>query len=63
MTPLNPLHLPGEGGEFGQRSSWPRRAAVSDEIAPTYVFFTAPQLASYYSGEVLDPTGGETLAA
>jgi len=25
------------------------------------VFFAAPQLSSYYSGEVLAPTGGETL--
>jgi hypothetical protein len=25
------------------------------------VFFAAAQLSSYYSGEVLAPTGGETL--
>jgi hypothetical protein len=37
------------------------RAAQPDEIAPSYVFFAANQLSSYYSGEVLAPLGGETL--
>ena len=37
------------------------RAAQPDEIAPSYVFFAAAQLSSYYSGEVLAPIGGETL--
>jgi len=35
--------------------------AQSDELAPSYVFSAAEQLSSYYSGEVLAPTGGETL--
>jgi hypothetical protein len=35
--------------------------AQPDEIAPSYVFFAAGQLSSYYSGEVLAPVGGETL--
>ncbi len=37
------------------------RAAEPDEIAPSYVFFASAPLSSYYSGEVLAPTGGETL--
>jgi NAD(P)-dependent dehydrogenase (short-subunit alcohol dehydrogenase family) len=37
------------------------RAAQPDEIAPSYVFFAAGQLSSYYSGEVLAPIGGEYL--
>ncbi len=37
------------------------RAAQPDEIAPSYVFFAAEQLSSYYTGEVLAPIGGETL--
>ena len=31
------------------------------EIAPSYVFFAAQQLPSYYTGEVLASIGGETL--
>jgi len=37
------------------------RAAQPDEIAPSYVFFAAGRMSSYYSGEVLAPIGGETL--
>ena len=37
------------------------RPAQPDEIAPSYVFFAAGRLSSYYSGEVLAPLGGETL--
>jgi NAD(P)-dependent dehydrogenase (short-subunit alcohol dehydrogenase family) len=37
------------------------RPAQPDEIAPSYVFFAADRLLSYYSGEVLAPIGGETL--
>jgi hypothetical protein len=37
------------------------RAAHPDEIAPSYVFFASNQTSGYYSGEVLAPTGGETL--
>jgi NAD(P)-dependent dehydrogenase (short-subunit alcohol dehydrogenase family) len=37
------------------------RAAHPDEIAPSYVFFAAERLSSYYTGEVLAPIGGETL--
>lgn len=46
--------------KFGQQVPM-GRAAQPDEIAPSYVFFAAPQLSSYYSGEVLAPIGGETL--
>ena len=38
-----------------------QRAAQPDEIAPSYVFFASERLSSYYSGEILAPTGGETL--
>lgn len=37
------------------------RAAHPDEIAPSFVFFAAGEFSSYYTGEVLAPTGGETL--
>jgi NAD(P)-dependent dehydrogenase (short-subunit alcohol dehydrogenase family) len=37
------------------------RAAHPDEIAPSYVFFAAGLMSSYYSGEVLAPVGGETM--
>jgi NAD(P)-dependent dehydrogenase (short-subunit alcohol dehydrogenase family) len=60
-TPLIPATFPGERVEtFGQQVPM-GRAAQPDEIAPSYVFFAAPQLSSYYSGEVLAPVGGETL--
>jgi NAD(P)-dependent dehydrogenase (short-subunit alcohol dehydrogenase family) len=36
-------------------------AAHPDDVAPSYVFFAAERLSAYYSGEVLAPTGGETL--
>jgi NAD(P)-dependent dehydrogenase (short-subunit alcohol dehydrogenase family) len=60
-TPLIPSTFPAEKVEkFGQQVPM-GRAAQPDEIAPSYVFFAAPQLSSYYSGDVLAPTGGETL--
>jgi NAD(P)-dependent dehydrogenase (short-subunit alcohol dehydrogenase family) len=60
-TPLIPSTFPEEKVEkFGQQVPM-ERAAHPDEIAPSYVFFAAPQLSSYYSGEVLAPIGGETL--
>jgi NAD(P)-dependent dehydrogenase (short-subunit alcohol dehydrogenase family) len=60
-TPLIPATFPEERvAKFGQQTPM-RRAAQPDEIAPSYVFFAAPQLSSYYSGEVLAPVGGETL--
>lgn len=60
-TPLIPATFPKEKVEkFGQQVPM-GRAAQPDEIAPSYVFFAAPQLSSYYSGEVLAPVGGETL--
>jgi NAD(P)-dependent dehydrogenase (short-subunit alcohol dehydrogenase family) len=60
-TPLIPSTFPEERVEkFGQQVPM-GRAAQPDEIAPSYVFFAAPQLSSYYSGEVLAPIGGETL--
>ena len=37
------------------------RPAHPDEIAPSYVFFAADRLSSYYTGEVLAPVGGETM--
>jgi NAD(P)-dependent dehydrogenase (short-subunit alcohol dehydrogenase family) len=60
-TPLIPATMPPEKVEsFGMQVPM-GRAADPDEIAPSYVFFAAPQLSSYYTGEVLAPIGGETL--
>jgi NAD(P)-dependent dehydrogenase (short-subunit alcohol dehydrogenase family) len=60
-TPLIPSTMPEEKVEsFGSHVPM-GRAAQPDEIAPSYVFFASGELSSYYSGEVLAPTGGETL--
>jgi NAD(P)-dependent dehydrogenase (short-subunit alcohol dehydrogenase family) len=60
-TPLIPATMPEEKVEnFGKQVPM-QRAAQPDEIAPSYVFFAAKQLSSYYTGEVLAPIGGETL--
>lgn len=45
---------------FGERTPY-GRAAQPDEIAPSYVFFASDTLSGCYSGEVLAPTGGDTL--
>ena len=45
---------------FGEQTPMGRPASA-DEIAPSFVFFAAPRLSSYYTGEVLAPVGGETL--
>ncbi|RKT89152.1 NAD(P)-dependent dehydrogenase, short-chain alcohol dehydrogenase family [Saccharopolyspora antimicrobica] len=59
-TPLIPSTLPAEHVEgFGEHVPM-GRMAHPDEIAPSYVFFAAEQLSSYYTGEVLAPVGGET---
>ncbi|MEU7893332.1 SDR family oxidoreductase [Nonomuraea sp. NPDC049152] len=60
-TPLIPATMPEERVEnFGKQAPM-KRAADPDEIAPSYVFFAAERLSSYYSGEILAPIGGETL--
>jgi NAD(P)-dependent dehydrogenase (short-subunit alcohol dehydrogenase family) len=60
-TPLIPATMDAERVEsFGGHTPF-GRAAQPDEIAPSYVFFAAALLSSYYSGEVLAPIGGETL--
>jgi NAD(P)-dependent dehydrogenase (short-subunit alcohol dehydrogenase family) len=60
-TPLIPATFEAERvAKFGSQAPM-GRAAQPDEIAPSYVFFAAGQLSSYYSGEVLAPVGGETL--
>ncbi|AEF39873.1 SDR family oxidoreductase [Hoyosella subflava] len=60
-TPLIPATFPEDAvKDFGEQAPY-KRAAQPDEIAPSYVFFAANQLSSYYSGEVLAPIGGETL--
>jgi NAD(P)-dependent dehydrogenase (short-subunit alcohol dehydrogenase family) len=60
-TPLIPSTMPPEKVEsFGGMVPM-QRAAQPDEIAPSYVFFASERLSSYYSGEILAPTGGETL--
>jgi NAD(P)-dependent dehydrogenase (short-subunit alcohol dehydrogenase family) len=59
-TPLIPATLPEEKVEkFGQQTPY-GRVAQPDELAPSYVFFAANQLSSYYTGEVLAALGGET---
>jgi NAD(P)-dependent dehydrogenase (short-subunit alcohol dehydrogenase family) len=59
-TPLIPATFPPEKVEkFGEQVPY-KRPAQPDEIAPSYVFFAAEQLSSYYTGEVLAPLGGET---
>lgn len=60
-TPLIPATMPPEKVEsFGEQAPI-GRPAQPDEIAPSYIFFAAGRLSSYYSGEVLAPLGGETL--
>ncbi|MFB9877715.1 SDR family oxidoreductase [Planobispora siamensis] len=60
-TPLIPATFPQEKVEkFGEQVPM-KRAADPDEIAPSYVFFAAGRLSSYYTGEILAPIGGETL--
>lgn len=60
-TPLIPATMDAEKTEsFGEQTPM-GRAAQPDEIAPSYVFFAAGRMSSYYSGEVLAPIGGETL--
>jgi NAD(P)-dependent dehydrogenase (short-subunit alcohol dehydrogenase family) len=59
-TPLIPATLPPEKvAKFGQQVPY-GRVAQPDELAPSYVFFAANQLSSYYTGEVLAALGGET---
>jgi NAD(P)-dependent dehydrogenase (short-subunit alcohol dehydrogenase family) len=59
-SPLIVATMPGEKVKsFGSHVPM-GRAAQPDEIAPSYVFFAAGELSSYYSGEVLAPVGGET---
>jgi NAD(P)-dependent dehydrogenase (short-subunit alcohol dehydrogenase family) len=60
-TPLIPATMPAEKVESFGADVPMGRAAQPDEIAPSYVFFAAGRLSSYYSGEVLAPIGGETL--
>jgi NAD(P)-dependent dehydrogenase (short-subunit alcohol dehydrogenase family) len=60
-TPLIPATMDEEKvRSFGSHVPM-GRAAHPDEIAPSYVFFASGELSSYYSGEILAPTGGETL--
>ena len=60
-TPLIPATMPEDKVDsFGAQAPI-GRVADPDEIAPSFVFFAADRLSSYYSGEVLAPIGGETL--
>jgi NAD(P)-dependent dehydrogenase (short-subunit alcohol dehydrogenase family) len=60
-TPLIPSTFgPEKTAQFGKQVPM-ERAAQPDEIAPSYVFFAADRLSSFYTGEVLAPIGGETL--
>lgn len=58
-TPLIPATMDEEKvASFGQQAAM-GRAAQPDEIAPSYVFLASEQLSSYYTGQILAPTGGE----
>ncbi|MFC4906955.1 SDR family oxidoreductase [Actinomadura gamaensis] len=58
-TPLIPATMPDERVEsFGKQAPM-GRAADPDEVAPSYVFFAANRLSSYYTGQTLVPAGGE----
>jgi NAD(P)-dependent dehydrogenase (short-subunit alcohol dehydrogenase family) len=60
-TPLIPSTMPEEKVEsFGEQVPM-GRAAQPDEIAPSYVFFAANRLSSYYTGEIISPVGGEVM--
>jgi NAD(P)-dependent dehydrogenase (short-subunit alcohol dehydrogenase family) len=60
-TPLIPATMDEQKvASFGQDVPM-ERAAHPDEIAPSFVFFAAGRLSSYYTGEILAPIGGETL--
>ncbi|MFW0788776.1 SDR family oxidoreductase [Gordonia sp. CPCC 205333] len=60
-TPLTPGTMPADLVEdFGTQAPI-GRSAQPDEIAPSYVFFAADSLSSYYSGQVLAPVGGEIV--
>jgi hypothetical protein len=63
VDPADPVHLPGgEGGEVRPAGAdGPGGSARRDR--PLLCVFAAPQLSSYYSGEVLAPTGGENCPA
>jgi NAD(P)-dependent dehydrogenase (short-subunit alcohol dehydrogenase family) len=60
-TPLIPATMPADKTKDFGRQVPMGRPAQPDEIAPSYVFFAADRLSSYYTGEVLAPVGGETL--
>ncbi|GLZ07363.1 oxidoreductase [Actinomadura sp. NBRC 104412] len=58
-TPLIPATFDEQRVEgFGGQSPM-GRAADPDEVAPSYVFFAANRLSSYYTGQTLVPAGGE----
>ncbi|MGI5166731.1 SDR family oxidoreductase [Spirillospora sp. CA-253888] len=58
-TPLIPATFPEEKvKDFGKQAPM-GRAGQPDEIAPSYVFFAADRLSSYYTGQNLVPAGGE----
>lgn len=60
-TPLIPSTMDADKVErFGAEVPM-QRAAQPDEVAPSFVFFASSRLSSYYTGEVLAPTGGQTL--
>lgn len=60
-TPLIPSAMPAERVTTSGQHAPMRGAAHPDDIAPSFVFFASERLSGYYSGEVLAPTGGETL--
>ena len=60
-TPLIPATFDAEKVQAFGSDTPMGRAAHPDEIAPSYVFFAADRLSSFYTGEVLAPVGGQTM--
>lgn len=59
-TPLIPSTMPPEKvAGFGGRVPL-GRPAEPDELAPSYVFFAAGQMSSYYTGGLIAALGGQT---
>jgi NAD(P)-dependent dehydrogenase (short-subunit alcohol dehydrogenase family) len=59
-TPLIPATMDKEHIEEFGKDTYFKRPAQPAEIAPSYVFLASSDTGSYFTGEVLSPTGSET---
>jgi NAD(P)-dependent dehydrogenase (short-subunit alcohol dehydrogenase family) len=57
-TPLNPADHPPEQVAKLRTQTPMQRAAQPEEIAPAFVFLSAPSRSSYIMGEILPIIGG-----